>query len=453
MLSDVAIQAEGLGKLYQLGTRFEPRMTLREQINRLVLSPYHRLQAVLRGESAQISGDDLWALKDVSLTVSYGEVVGVIGRNGAGKSTLLKILSRITEPTEGRAEIRGRVGSLLEVGTGFHSELTGRENIFLNGVILGMTRSEIAARLDEIVAFSEVERFLDTQVKHYSTGMSLRLAFAVAAHLQPEILLVDEVLAVGDAAFRRKCLGKMSDVARTGRAILFVSHNLDAVQRLCDRCIWIDDGRIRQEGDPHSVIRAYLEHGDELDSSYRGERRSGPDEPAVLQEAAILDSRGEVTDTICFGEPFSLRLRWDVARSLPGATFMVFILDASDRIIFSASTQDSDLEISAGTTETICNVRQNVLLSGDYRVSVSCMRPPRTWLHHVDHCIRLRVLNVPLPGKTVPHVYRDALVAPNVEWEHQTPVAMAAGARRHQIPLASNRIPRLIPSQSDDRHS
>ena len=199
MSSDAAIQAEGLGKLYQLGARIEPRLTLREQINRLALSPFHRLQAVLRGESAQIAGDDLWALKELSLSVSYGEVVGVIGRNGAGKSTLLKILSRITEPTHGRAEIRGRVGSLLEVGTGFHSELTGRENVFLNGVILGMTRSEVAAKLDQIVAFAEVERFLDTQVKHYSSGMSLRLAFAVAAHLQPEILLVDEVLAVGDA--------------------------------------------------------------------------------------------------------------------------------------------------------------------------------------------------------------------------------------------------------------
>jgi lipopolysaccharide transport system ATP-binding protein len=427
MSSDAAILADGLGKLYRLGTRFEPRLTLREQINRLVLSPYHRLQAVLRGESAQIPGDDLWALKDFSLSVSYGEVVGVIGRNGAGKSTLLKILSRITEPTEGRAEIRGRVGSLLEVGTGFHSELTGRENIFLNGVILGMTRSEIAARLDQIVAFADVDRFLDTQVKHYSSGMSLRLAFAVAAHLQPEILLVDEVLAVGDAAFQRKCLGKMSDVAHEGRAILFVSHNLEAVQRLCDRCIWLDGGQLRQEGDPDTVVRAYLEHGEVLDSSYRGERRSGPSEPVVLREAAVFNGHDEPSDAICFGEPFSLRLCWDVARSLPGVAFVVQVRDANERLIFAASTQGSDLEVQVGTMETICKVRENVLRPGDYGITVSCGRPPRSWLHHVERCLRLRVLDVPLPGKRLPHLRREALVAPEVEWGLQTPVTIAAG--------------------------
>jgi lipopolysaccharide transport system ATP-binding protein len=433
MSSDVAIQAEGLGKLYRLGIRSEPRLTLREQINRLALSPYHRLQAVLRGESAQISGDDLWALKDLSLSVSYGEVVGVIGRNGAGKSTLLKILSRITEPTEGRAEIRGRVGALLEVGTGFHSELTGRENVFLNGVILGMTRSEVAAKLDEIVAFAEVERFLDTQVKHYSSGMSLRLAFAVAAHLQPEILLVDEVLAVGDAAFQRKCLGKMSDVARTGRAIFFVSHKLEAVQRLCDRCIWIDGGRIRREGDPHSVIRAYLEHDDKLDSSYSGERRSGLDEPVVLQEAAILNGQDEPAGAICFGEPFAVRLRWDVARSLPGSTFIVDVVDAGGRLIFTASTRGTDLQVNAGTVETICKVHENVLLPGDYSISVSCMRPPRTWLHHVERCLRVRVLDVALPGKRLPYLGRDALVAPEVEWGLQTSVTVATGPRSFEL--------------------
>jgi lipopolysaccharide transport system ATP-binding protein len=425
MLSDVAIQAEGLSKLYQLGTRLEPRLTLREQINRLILSPYHRLQAVLRGESALISGDDLWALKDVSLTVPYGEVVGVIGRNGAGKSTLLKILSRITEPTDGRAEIRGRVGSLLEVGTGFHSELTGRENIFLNGVILGMTRSEIAAKLDQIVAFAEVERFLDTQVKHYSSGMSLRLAFAVAAHLQPEILLVDEVLAVGDAAFQRKCLGKMSDVAQQGRAILFVSHNLEAVQRLCDRCIWLDGGRLRQEGDPETVVRAYLEDDEGPDSSYRGERRPGPDEPVVLREASVLNAHGEPCDAICFGESFSLRLRWDVARELLGAAFVVQVRDANERLIFSASTQGSDLEVTAGTMETICNVHQNVLRPGDYGVTLSCVRPPRTQLHHVERCLRLRVLDVAAPGSTLMHLHREALVAPDVEWQVRAPVRSA----------------------------
>ncbi len=422
MSSDAAIRAEGLGKLYRLGSKFEPRLTLREQINRVVLSPYHRFQAVLRGESAQISGADFWALKDVSLSVPYGEVVGVIGRTGAGKSTLLKILSRITEPTHGRAEIRGRVGSLLEVGTGFHSELTGRENIFLSGVILGMTRAEIAAQLDQIVAFAEVERFLDTQIKHYSSGMSLRLAFAVAAHLQPEILLVDEVLAVGDAAFQRKCLGKMSDVAQQGRAILFVSHNLEAVQRLCDRCVWLDGGRLQQEGDPASVIRAYLEQGDTIEASYRGERRSGPDETIVLREAAVFDGNDRACDALCFGEPFSLRLQWDVARAIPGVAFNVYIRDANERLIFNASTQGTDVEVNAGTLETICRIRENVLRPGDYGVTVSCVRPPRTRIHQVERCLRIRVLDVPVAGRRLPHLNRESLVAPETEWEVQVPM-------------------------------
>jgi lipopolysaccharide transport system ATP-binding protein len=430
MLSDLAISADRLGKLYKLGGRFEPRLTLREQINRLALAPCHRLRAVLRGESAAISGEDFWALTDLSLSVSYGEVVGVIGRNGAGKSTLLKILSRITEPTTGRAEIRGRVASLLEVGTGFHSELTGRENIFLNGVILGMTRAEVSAKLDEIVAFADVERFLDTQVKHYSSGMSLRLAFAVAAHLQPEILLIDEVLAVGDAAFQRKCLGKMSDVARMGRAILFVSHNLEAVQRLCGRCVWIDGGRIRQEGSPESVIRAYLEDREQAGASYTATRKSAPDEPIVLQEAQILDDRGEPCDAISYGEPFSLRFRWDVARWLPGVVFNVHVFDSTERVIFVASTHGSELDVNTGTFETVCRVQENVLIPGHYSVSVSCGRPPRVSFQHVERCVRLRVLDVPFTGKTLPHLHRDALVAPEVEWAAKRPMHHAADAAR-----------------------
>ena len=203
----------------------------------------------------------IWALKDVSFDINRGEVVGIIGRNGAGKSTLLKILSEITEPTEGRVEIHGRVGSLLEVGTGFHPELTGRENVYLNGAILGMKRAEIERKFDEIVAFAEVEKFIDTPVKHYSSGMYLRLAFAVAAHLEPEILIVDEVLAVGDAAFQKKCLGKMAGVAKEGRTVLFVSHNMPAITRLCERAILLDEGRLLQDGVSHQVVKAYLNAG------------------------------------------------------------------------------------------------------------------------------------------------------------------------------------------------
>ena len=211
-----------------------------------------------RSTSALSVHDTIWALKDVSFEVKHGEVLGLIGRNGAGKSTLLKILSRITEPTAGRAEIHGRVGSLLEVGTGFHRELTGRENIYLNGAILGMRKAEIDRKFDEIVAFAEVEKFLDTPVKRYSSGMYVRLAFAVAAHLEPEILLVDEVLAVGDAAFQKKCLGKMDAVAKEGRTVLFVSHNMAAVSRLCARALWIDQGQVKHLSSPEEVVAAYL---------------------------------------------------------------------------------------------------------------------------------------------------------------------------------------------------
>ncbi len=421
MSSDAAIHAEGLGKCYRLGARVAARVTLREQINDLALSPYRRLRSVFQGESAQILGNQIWAVNDVSFSVSYGEVVAVIGRNGAGKSTLLKMLARITEPTRGRAVIRGRVGSLLEVGTGFHSELTGRENIFLNGVILGMKRAEIAAKLDQIIAFAEVERFLDTQVKHYSSGMSLRLAFAVAAHLQPEILLVDEVLAVGDVSFQRKCLGKMSDVAHEGRAILFVSHNLEAVQRLCDRCIWIDGGRVRLDGDTSSVVRAYLEQGEKVASSYHGESRSGPDRPMVLSEAEILNGHGEPCDAICFGEPFSIRLRWDVAKVVPGVKLAVQVRDAHQRLIFGASTHGTELEIEEGALDTICQIRENVLRPGDYTVTVSCDRPPRSYLDRVENCLRLRVLDVPRAGRTPVRLLREAMVAPEIAWDCRVP--------------------------------
>src|SRR5467141_999376 len=243
-MSDVAIRVAGLGKQYQIGGDRKPYKTIRESITDMVLDPLRRLRAGLSADA--LNGEHaFWALKDVSFEVNRGEVVGIIGRNGAGKSTLLKILSRITEPTTGEARIAGRVGSLLEVGTGFHPELTGRENIFLNGAILGMRRDEIARKFDAIVAFAEVERFLDTPVKHFSSGMYVRLAFAVAAHLEPEILIIDEVLAVGDAEFQKKCLGKMDDVShREGRTVLLVSHNMAAIAELSNRAIFLESGSL-----------------------------------------------------------------------------------------------------------------------------------------------------------------------------------------------------------------
>src|SRR5260221_7318555 len=246
------ITAEGLGKRYRRPPA-EGKGAHAETLRELFTQALHSPMGLLRRQKQE----SFWALRDVSLEVKEAEVLGIIGRNGAGKTTLLKILSRITRPTTGWAEIHGRVGSLLEVGTGFHPELTGRENTFLSGAILGMGKAEIARKFDEIVAFAELEKFIDTPVKHYSSGMYVRLAFAVAAHLEPEILLVDEVLAVGDIKFQKKCLGKMGEVARGGRTIILVSHQLNQIRRLCQRAVWVDDGGIRQEGACHDVVNAY----------------------------------------------------------------------------------------------------------------------------------------------------------------------------------------------------
>ena len=260
-MSEAIIRVEALGKLYRIGARQERYYTLRDTLTEALTRPFSKLSCLLgcNGVSPTISESAfIWALRDVSFEIKRGEVTGIIGRNGAGKSTLLKILSRITEPTTGFAELHGRVGSLLEVGTGFHPELTGRENIYLNGAFLGMKRAEIERRFDEIVAFAEVERFVDTPVKHYSSGMYVRLAFGVAAHLEPEILLVDEVLAVGDADFQKKCLGKMGDVAAQGRTVLFVSHNMSAIEQLCPRALLFRHGHLVEQAATTEVLKHYL---------------------------------------------------------------------------------------------------------------------------------------------------------------------------------------------------
>jgi lipopolysaccharide transport system ATP-binding protein len=257
-MSKTVIRVENLGKQYQIGAKQKRMSTLRESLNDVFMSPFRRARSAFSSGMASGPTEQMWALHNLSFEVGEGEVVGIIGRNGAGKSTLLKILSRITEPTEGRAVITGRVGSLLEVGTGFHPELTGRENIFLNGAILGMKRAEINRKFDEIVEFSGIERMIDTPVKRYSSGMYVRLAFAVAAHLEPEILIVDEVLAVGDLAFQKKCLGKIGDITRTGRTVLFVSHNIPSVANLCTRCLLLESGEKIMDGDTDEVIAAYV---------------------------------------------------------------------------------------------------------------------------------------------------------------------------------------------------
>jgi lipopolysaccharide transport system ATP-binding protein len=301
-MSDTVIQVEGLSKIYRIGLKEEIHDSLVGAVTDLVKRPIMNLKRLRKlsnfSETGDGSEDIVWAVKDVSFEVKKGEVVGIIGRNGAGKSTLLKILCRITEPTEGRAIVEGRVGSLLEVGTGFHPELTGRENVYLNGVILGMKKAEVEKKFDEIVAFSEVEKFIDTPVKRYSSGMKVRLAFAVAAHLEPEILLVDEVLAVGDAAFQKKCLGKMGDVSKEGRTVLFVSHNMAAIQQLCNRVILLQAGGIESDGQPTGVVDSYLRlmHGnsDEDISISELPRKAGFGEKVRFLGCSLFNGEGNI---------------------------------------------------------------------------------------------------------------------------------------------------------------
>jgi lipopolysaccharide transport system ATP-binding protein len=302
-----AIEAAGLSKRYRIGEMQAAYGTLRE-------SMVHTARRLTGREHRDHSHDEIWALRDVSFQVAEGEVLGIIGRNGAGKSTLLKVLTRITAPTGGRAEIRGRVGSLLEVGTGFHPELTGRENIYLNGAILGMKRKEIKEKLPEMVAFSGVEQFMDTPVKRYSSGMYVRLAFSVAAHFEPEILLVDEVLAVGDAEFQARCLGRMEDMGATGRTVLFVSHNMQAVSQLCDRALLLEGGRVVRDGPSEEIVAHYLQT-----SAGAGSSRSWPDleeapgdDVVRLRSVRIVDTDGSTTDFIDVRRPIGIELGFTV---------------------------------------------------------------------------------------------------------------------------------------------
>ena len=313
-MGEFAIRTEGLGKRYRIGHAAERHDSLVTALLHVISAPVRNLRR-LRRLSTFAEGADtdvIWALRDVSFDLRHGEVLGVVGRNGAGKSTLLKILSRITEPTTGYAAVNGRVGSLLEVGTGFHPELTGRENVFLNGSILGMDRAYIERKFDEIVEFSGVERFIDTPVKRYSSGMYLRLAFAVAAHLEPEVLVVDEVLAVGDAAFQKKCLGKMSDVAGEGRTVVFVSHNLAALQALCSRAIWLDGGEMKADADPAEVVDSYLSSVDEA-AGARPVMKSD-DGALVIEGVDTLDERGQPQSRFAPGDTLVVDIRYATSR-------------------------------------------------------------------------------------------------------------------------------------------
>ncbi|CAN5365600.1 ABC transporter ATP-binding protein [soil metagenome] len=363
-----------MSKRYELGAQQASYRTLRDALSGAAMGPIRALSRLAR-RSPKREARMLWALRDISFEVSPGTVLGVVGRNGAGKSTLLKILSRITEPTEGEAEIHGRVGSLLEVGTGFHPELSGRENIFLNGAILGMKRNDILRKFDQIIAFAEVEQFIDTAVKHYSSGMYLRLAFSVAAHLEPEILFVDEVLAVGDQAFQAKCLGKMGEVAGEGRTVLFVSHNMAAIRALCTEAMLLRDGKIAVRGTPVDVINQYLlrDEADATDLATSTDREGNGS--VKFTSIRILDHVGQSTDTTYCGQAMTIELGFASKSVEPTSSlvFHVFIRNAYGDRLCTLSTRYANAVPTSfpATGKLLCVIDRLALAPGQYAIDIA----------------------------------------------------------------------------------
>jgi lipopolysaccharide transport system ATP-binding protein len=389
-LSDVVIRAEGLGKSFRLQhQRSERYVALRD----VLASKARSVGRWLRGLGNLLPDEEeFWALRDVSFEVRRGEVIGIIGRNGAGKSTLLKVLSRITEPSEGRVRVRGRVASLLEVGTGFHPELTGRENVFVNGAILGMSRAETKRKFDEIVAFAEVERFLDTPVKRYSSGMYVRLAFAVAAHLEPEILVVDEVLAVGDAQFQKKCLGKMHDAGRSGRTVLFVSHNMAAMKSLTTRSLVMDGGRVGFNGPTGSAIEFYMQMAFPSGTgAHKGDLGSGMH--TALRSVRLLDEAGGVTPHYIPGKPMRLEIVFETDGQ-SGLSIDAILLDANRSNVALASLYQFHgqlLPTVAGTYACVLEMNPLWLASGQYSFDVTTSVINADWDHYVESAIEFQV--------------------------------------------------------------
>ena len=429
-MSDIIITVENLSKRYLVGHRSEQHQrytTLRDVISREARNFVRKAVDFVHGRQI-VQGDEVeefWALKDVSFEVKRGEVLGIIGRNGAGKSTLLKILSRITKPDGGRVILHGRVASLLEVGTGFHPELTGRENIFLNGAILGMTRAEITRKFDEIVAFAEVERFLDTPVKHYSSGMYVRLAFAVAAHLEPEILVVDEVLAVGDAEFQSRCLGKMTEVARTGRTILFVSHNLGAISSLCGKAVELRDGHIAQMGVPTDVVEAYLKSAT-MDSS----SRTWPAENALGTDAVrlcavrVFPRHGRVNSPITSDKATHVELEFITEILEPDLCIGFELLGADGHCIFWSYHTDMHSDkwptIRKGTNVLRCTIPAGLLNAGSYSVAPKLSCHNRYWILNGGPVVSFNVTlghGVSPFWTNLSDGRRPGMLAPILQWE------------------------------------
>ena len=427
-MSDIAIQVEHLGKRYRIG-ELQRYKALRDTLTSALHAPFRAAASIAKGgrpRAKDPAGDNtMWALKDVSFEVKQGEVVGIIGRNGAGKSTLLKVLSRITEPTEGSAQMHGRVGSLLEVGTGFHPELTGRENIYLNGAILGMRKADINRKFDEIVAFAEVEKFIDTPVKHYSSGMFIRLAFAVAAHLEPEILLVDEVLAVGDAEFQKKCLGKMGEVAKEGRTILFVSHNLAAIQALCMRGILLNAGGLIYDGSSSGAVSeyerlAFVSSNNSLPLHVLFQSANQVPESAFeIVKIEILDREGNPKPSVHTWDSFTFRIHFRAQHGVHTGSIDIMLFSSSGESLMYLSTQPDSavpMEIEVGENIVDCHVMQIPLSAGDYTIGVGLAIPNKEWLYKEENLGRLTIHARDVFGSGLAPVSSRSLLAVPHTW-------------------------------------
>ncbi len=419
-MGDIAIRVQGISKQYRLGKK-ERYQTLRDTLASTFTVPFQRVGRLLRGEGLDVAerNELIWALKDISVELRRGEAIGVIGANGSGKSTFLKILSRITEPTTGFAEIYGRVGSLLEVGTGFHPELTGRENTYLNGAILGMKRGEIDRKFDEIVAFSEVERFIDTPVKHYSSGMYLRLAFAVAAHLDPEILLVDEVLAVGDAGFQKKCLGKMGSVTKEGRTVLLVSHNMGAIAQLCARTIHLEQGRLKCIGPSTEVVSAYLSSsiGDDVKSSWFTDSSKPNHAEVRFSSARLLSVDEQPLSVVRFDSAFFVEIAYAVTVPIRDLSVSYKVHDTQGNLVFEA--MDTDMPEwkgrvrEPGQYRSICEVLPSFLKPGRYRISLGSFVEHVKMIEKQESVLSFDVSEVGYPLNPG----RLGIVSPVLQWK------------------------------------
>ncbi|MBL8865931.1 MAG: ABC transporter ATP-binding protein [Planctomycetia bacterium] len=419
-----ALRVENVSKRYGLGAQVAGDLNLTETARRFARGTIQKFRALLRPGSQLDDSNSFWAVRDVSFEVRPGEAVGVIGRNGAGKSTLLKLISRITEPTQGRIEIRGRIGSLLEVGTGFHPELTGRENVYMNGSVLGMSRREIAAKFDRIVEFSEIGKFLDTPVKRYSSGMYVRLAFGVAAHLEPEILIVDEVLAVGDANFQKRCLDRMMELVRGGRTVLFVSHNMQQIPNLCQRAIMLDGGRLIESGSARAVTQSYLDRmlKDTRTGDLRAKPRTG-DGRAKFVRAGLVDAEGRPVSVFTSGDDLVLHMDIESSVDLPDANILVAVQNLYGTRLVTGWTDESHfpIHLRKGRQGFECRIK-NVTIrpTNSILVSLRLALANTTLIDAVDNAIACDVVG----DARTQHLYANTdlgILAFDTEWKSVPP--------------------------------